>query len=161
MPIFRNLAATVAALIAVCAGSSLARAADCEDIVARHMVGQALLAAHFVAAAEKTGMRLGEINAILKGIAGKSAVEEFWITDSAGRAYLTNTGIDFTFSPDSAKQPQASEFWPLLGGKDVVIQRARKREIDDRVFKYVGVAGIDKPRIVQVGVSAGHLPSCK
>jgi hypothetical protein len=25
----------------------------------------------------------------------------------------------------------------------------------------VGVAGIDKPRIVQVGVSADHLPSCK
>jgi hypothetical protein len=75
---------------------------------------------------------------------------------------LTNTGIDFTFNPDPAKQPQASEFWPLLGGgKDVVIQRARKREIDDRVFKYVGVAGIDKPRIVQVGVSADHLPSCK
>ncbi len=162
MPIFRNLAAIVAALTAVCAGSSLARAADCEDIVARHMVGQALLAAHFVAAAEKTGMKPGEINAILKSIAGKSAVEEFWITDSAGRAYLTNTGIDFTFSPDPAKQPQASEFWPLLGGgKDVVIQRARKREIDDRVFKYVGVAGIDKPRIVQVGVSADHLPSCK
>ena len=160
MPIFRNLA--VAALIAVCVGSSLARAADCEDIVVRHMVGQALLAAHFVAAAEKTGMKPGEINAILKSIAWKSAVEEFWITDSAGRAYLTNTGIDFTFSPDPAKQPQASEFWPLLGGgKDVVIQRARKREIDDRVFKYVGVAGIDKPRIVLVGVSADHLPSCK
>jgi hypothetical protein len=75
MPIIRNLAAIVAALIVVCAGSSLARAADCEDIVARHMVGQALLAAHFVAAAEKS-MKPGEINAILKSIAGKSAVEE-------------------------------------------------------------------------------------
>jgi hypothetical protein len=38
-----------------------------------------------------------------------------------------------------------------------VIQGARKREIDDRVFKYVGVAGVDKPRIVQVGVSAENL----
>ena len=35
------------------------------------------------------------------------------------------------------------------------------REIDNRVFKYVGVAGIDKPRIVQVGVSAEHLPACR
>ena len=44
-------------------------------------------------------MKPGEINAVLKGIAEKSAIQEFWITDSSGRAYLTNTGIDFTFSP--------------------------------------------------------------
>jgi hypothetical protein len=47
---------------------------------------------------------------------------------------LTNTGVDFTFSPNEAKDPQASAFWPLLnGGKDVVIQGARKREIDDQI----------------------------
>jgi hypothetical protein len=138
-----------------------ARAEDCEAVVARHMVGQAMLAANYVAAAEKAGMKPAEINAALKAIAAKSAIEEFWITDSSGRAYLTNTGIDFTFSPDSAKQPQASAFWPLIAGtKDVVIQNARKREIDNRVFKYVAVAGVDKPRIVQVGVSADNMP-CK
>jgi hypothetical protein len=162
MRITRNLAAALVSLIAVCNGSSTVRAAECEDIIARHMVGQALLAAHFVALAEKTGMKPSEINAILKSIAEKSALQEFWITDSSGRAYLTNTGVDFTFSPDSAKQPQASAFWPLIsGGKQIVIQDARKREIDDRVFKYVGVAGIDKPRIVQVGVGAENFPNCK
>jgi hypothetical protein len=103
-------------------------------------------------------MKPADINAALKAISGKSAIEEFWITDSSGRAYLTNTGIDFTFSPDPAKQPQAAAFWPLIAGtKDVVIQGARKREIDNRVFMYVGVAGVDKPRIVQVGVSAENL----
>ena len=142
-------------------GSSV-RAADCEEIVARHMVGEALLAAHFVALAEKSGLKPAEINATLKNIAEKSAVQEFWITDSAGHAYLTNTGIDFTFTPDPAKQPQASAFWPLItGGEKIVIQAARKREIDNRVFKYVGVAGVDKPRIVQVGVGAEDLPNCK
>ena len=60
---------------------------------------------------------------------------------------------------DPARQPQASAFWPLLeGAAEVVVQDAQKREIDDRVFKYVGVAGIDGPRIVQVGVSAENLP---
>jgi len=141
-------------------GTSASRAADCEDTIARHMVGQALLAAQFVALAEKTGMTPSEINAILKSVAEKSAMQEFWITDSTGHAYLTNTGVDFTFSPDPAKQPQASAFWPLIdGSKDVVIQGARKREIDDQIFKYVGVRGVDKPRIVQVGVGAGNL--CK
>jgi methyl-accepting chemotaxis protein len=31
------------------------------------------------------------------------------------------------------------------------VQAAQKREIDAKIFKYAGVAGIDKPRIVQVG----------
>jgi adenylate cyclase len=157
-----KIAVTLVCLSAVCTGGSTVRAADCADIIARHMVGEALLAAHLVALAEKAGMKPAEINATLKSIAEKSAAQEFWITDSAGNAYLTNTGVDFTFSPDAAKQPQASAFWPLItGGKDIVIQAARKREIDDRVFKYVGVAGVDKPRIVQVGVGAENLPDCK
>ena len=142
------------------ASASPARAADCEDKIARHMVGEAMLAAQFVAAAERNGMTSTGINGILKEVADNSAIQEFWITDSAGHAYLTNTGIDFTFSSDAGKQPQASAFWPLItGAKKVVIQNARKREIDNKVFKYVGVAGVDKPRIVQVGVGAANL--CK
>src|SRR5215204_1134402 len=138
--------------------SSGATGAECEDRIARHMVGEAMLAAHFVAAAEKAGMTPSQINAALASVAERAAIEEFWITDSSGRAYLTNTGVDFTFSPDPKKEPQASGFWPLIaGGKAIVIQPARKREIDDRVFKYVGVAGVDKPRIVQVGVAAENL----
>jgi hypothetical protein len=116
------------------------------------------MAAQFVAAAEKNGMTASAINTALKDIAANSAIQEFWITDSSGHAYLTNTGIDFTFSADPAKQPQASAFWPLItGAKKVVIQAARQREIDNQIFKYVGVAGVDKPRIVQVGVSAANL----
>ena len=139
-----------------------ALAVDCEAIVAKYMVGQALLAANYVAAAEKAGLKPAEINAALKDIAARSSIEEFWITDSSGRAYLTNTGVDFTFDRDPKKQPQASAFWPLIGGgATVVIQPAQKREIDNRVFKYVGVAVVDKPRIVQVGVSADHLAGCR
>jgi len=156
-----RILATPAVLIMICTGSP-ARAAGCEDLVGRLMVGEALLAAQFVALAEKGGMKPGEINTTLKNIAEKSGAQQFWITDSKGHAYLTNTGVDFTFSPDPAKQPQASAFWPLItGGKQVVIQDARKREIDDRIFKYVGVAGLDKPRIVQVGIAAENLANCK
>ena len=137
-----------------------AGAAGCEDKIAHHMVGEAMLAAQFVAAAERNGVTTEGINGILKDIANKSAIQEFWITDSAGHAYLTNTGVDFTFSSDAKKQPQASAFWPLITGeKQVVGQDARKREIDNKIVKYVGVAGVDKPRIVQSGVSAANL--CK
>jgi hypothetical protein len=149
---------------AAVAGGSLvsathAGAGEAEEVVARHMVGEALLAAHLVAIAEKAGMSADAINAILKDVAARSAIDEFWITDERGRAYLTNEDFAFTFDPDPSKQPQASAFWPLLeGASEVVIQDAQKREVDDRVFKYVGVAGIDKTRIVQVGVSEDNLP---
>ena len=160
MLITRTLAALLGFSFVLCTSPSPLRAAGCEDTIAKHMVAQALLAAHFVALAEKAGMKPAEINAILKSVADKSAKQEFWITDPAGRAYLTNTGVDFSFSPDPAKEPQASAFWPLItGSKEVVIQDARKREIDDKIFKYVGVAGVDKARIVQVGVPAESL--CK
>jgi hypothetical protein len=162
MHVKRNVAAILLAMTLACAASSNVRAAGCEDLVARHMVAEARLAAHLVASAEKARMKKGDIDAMLKDVVEKSAVQEFWITDASGRVAFTNTGIDFTFSPDPAKQPQASAFWPLLSGdKKVVVQDSRKREIDDRVFKYVGVAGVDKPRIVQVGIAAETFADCK
>jgi hypothetical protein len=162
MHVKRNVAAVVIAMTVACAGTSTARAAACEDLVSRYMVAEALLVAHLVASAERAGMNKNDIDAILKNVAEKSVAQEFWITDSSGRVTFTNTGIDFTFSPDPAKQPQASAFWPLLSGdKKIVAQASRKREIDDRVFKYVGVAGVDKPRIVQVGVAAETFADCK
>src|SRR6516165_3257376 len=156
----RLLGSIICIFFTLLAAASPSHAASCEDTIARHMIGEAMLAAQFLAAAEKNGMTVDAINAVLKDIAGKSAVQEFWITDSSGHAYLTNPGIDFTFSSDAKKQPQASAFWPLIAGaKTVIIQNARKREIDNKIFKYVGVAGVDKPRIVQVGVVAANL--CK
>src|SRR5690349_3960069 len=53
---------------AVCLASTAVRAEGCEDIVARHMVGEAMLAANYVAAAEKAGMKPAEIKAALKAI---------------------------------------------------------------------------------------------
>jgi len=108
----RLLGSVICVYLTLSTSASPSRAAGCEDAIARHMVGEAMLAAQFVAAAEKNGMTPDAINAALKDIGGKSAIEEFWITDSSGHAYLTNTGIDFTFSADAAKQPQASAFWP-------------------------------------------------
>jgi hypothetical protein len=151
---YRNRVPAILVAVLACFTNTGSRAAECNDLIARHMIGQAMLAAQFVAVAEKAGMTPAQINGVLNTVTGSSAIEEFWITDSAGHAYLTNTGIDFTFKPEPAKQPQASAFWALLDGRDkVVAQDTRKRELDDRIFKDVGVAGVDKPLIVQVGAS--------
>jgi hypothetical protein len=159
-----GICSRIAALLAVaaCLVGGPASAEDLEEIVGQHMVAEALLAAHLVAVAEKAGLGNQEIRAILKDVADNSAIDEFWITDPEGHAVLTNREVSFTFSPDPAKQPQASAFWPLLTGeKKVVIQDAEKREIDDQIYKYVGVAGIDTARIVQVGIAAAHFAAPK
>jgi serine phosphatase RsbU (regulator of sigma subunit) len=130
-----------------------------ENVLGEQMVVEARITAQLVAVAVgRAGMSPEEIKAILKDITDNTVLDEFWITDETGRAYLTNTDVDFTFSPDPSVQPQAYVFFRLLGEKNgVVIQQAQKREIDPRLFKYVGVSGIDKPRIVQVGYEANIL----
>lgn len=132
---------------------------DIENAVGEQMVVEATIAAHLVAMAEDAGVGAAEISRRLRRIADETVLDEFWITDSKGHAYLRNIAdIEFAFSPDSVAQPQAHVFWPLLaGGARAVVQEARPRDVDDQIFKYAGVAGVDKPRIVQVGYHATHL----
>lgn len=121
--------------------------------ISDQMVAQATIISHLVAVAETAGLSPEEINTQLRTITDQTVLDEAWVTDKQGHAYLrTVPEIDFTFNPDPKVQPQASVFWPLLTGEQsVVVQESRQREVDDRIFKYVGVAGIDQPRIVQVG----------
>lgn len=130
-----------------------------EDTIGNQMVVEATLVAHLVAVAEEAGLSENEINILLQKIVAETELSEVWVSDAAGHAYLRNlTDIDFTFSPDPELQPQASDFWALLTGeKSVVIQDAQTREVDDESFKYVGVGGVDGPRIVQVGYNATWL----
>ena len=125
------------------------------------MAAQARIAAHLVAAAEEAGQRPARIIETLEAVTATTVLDEFWITDEQALAYLTNvrdgTGalVPFRFDPDPTVQPQASKFYVLLAaprnGGDVITQPAQVREIDQQVYKYVGVGGVDKPRIVQVG----------
>ena len=129
---------------------------DVEAAIGEQMVVEATMAAHLVAMGEAAGLGTKEINRRLEQIADDTVLDEIWITDDKGHAYLRNIAeLDFTFSPDPKEQPQAHAFWPLLAGEtNNVVQEARQREVDTQVYKYVGVAGVDKPRIVQVGYHA-------
>jgi HAMP domain-containing protein len=132
---------------------------DVETAIGEQMLVEATIAAHLVDVAEQLDLSQAEINARLQDITARSVLDEFWITDDSGHAYLRNmTEFDFTFSPDPAEQPQAHVFWPLLTGEQAsVVQEARQREVDTKIFKYAGVAGVDQPRIVQVGYEADFL----
>ena len=138
------------------------------DAISGHMVAQALLTAHFIDAALKAGMEAERIDAALAAIAERSVITEFWISDETGRIAFTNVpGTGFSFPTDPGAGTQAAPFAVLLDGTlsspgaggAVVVQDAQPRDLDAAIFKYVGVAGVDRPRIVQVGVSAAELES--
>ena len=91
-----------------------ARAAD--DAVSRHMVAQAMLTAHFIAAALKAGMSEDQIDAALTKVAEGSAISEFWISDEKGRIEFTNIpGTSFKFPTDPAGKSQAAPFAKTAG----------------------------------------------
>jgi methyl-accepting chemotaxis protein len=131
-----------------------------EQVVSSDLVTSANILAHLVAVAEQCKLPASAITQRLRALVSPGNLAEVWVTDSVGRAYLhTVPDVDFTFSPDAAAQPQASEFWPLLTAKNPtsVVQALKPREVDGRAFKYVGVNGVDRPRIVQVGMDGERL----
>ena len=129
-----------------------------DDPVSRHLVAEAMLTAHFVDAALKAGMDRDAINAVLKRIADETVVSEFWVSDENGEIAFSNVeGADFAFPTDPGAASHAAPFAALLtGDQTVVVQGAGERILDGAVFQYVGVAGVDQPRIVQVGLSAAE-----
>ncbi len=139
--------------------ATIARALD--TMLDEQMTAQARIAAHLVAAAEAAGHDSVRVIEILDAIIASTVLDEIWITDEEGVAYLTTvrdeTGalVPFQFDPDPAVQPQASTFYSLLASSldsdDAVTQPAQVREIDHEIYKYVGVSGVDRHRIVQVG----------
>jgi two-component system sensor histidine kinase/response regulator len=137
-----------------------------ENAIGDQMVMEARIVAHLVAIAEQKrpeGMTPAEINGHLKEIArfakeNKKYDYEFWVTDSSGKVYMGTEDVEFTFKAD---QPQAGAFLRLLDDgpdrADFVVQDSRKRELDNQVYKYVGVSGVDRPRIVEVGYRTDSL----
>lgn len=136
------------------AGATSVSAVD--GLLSDHMAAEAMLTAHFVAAAVKAGMSTEEINGALASVADASAISEFWVSDETGRVVYTNVpDAEFAFPTDPDDESQAAPFAALLtGGQAVVDQDFMPRELDGMVFKYVGAAGVDQARIVQVGVAA-------
>ena len=129
------------------------------EIISKHMVAEAMLTSHFIDAALRAGMSQDEINAILIKVAEQSIISEFWVSDEGGNIKFSNfPDVDFKLPTDSSGNSQASPFAVLLDGSEtVVVQGLMERELDGKSYKYVGVSGIDKSRIVQIGISESEM----
>ena len=130
-----------------------------DESVSKHMVAEAMLTSHFIDAALRAGMSNDEINGILTKIAEQSVITEFWVSDEGGNIEFTNfPDVDFKFPTDSSANSQASPLAVLLDGSEtVVVQGLMVRELDGKSYKYVGVSGTDKSRIVQIGISESDM----
>ena len=151
--------AVITCLGLLLSGLALADEKSTDATASGHMVAQAMLTAHFIDAAVKAGMSADDINAVLAKVADETIISEFWISDEAGRIVYTNRpGTEFVFPTDPEAGSQAAPFAALLSGAEtVVVQGVLPRELDGTAFKYVGVAGVDQARIVQVGVPGADL----
>ena len=100
-------------------------------------------------------MSQDEINVILIKIVEQSVITEFWVSAVGGNIEFSNfPDINFKFLTDSSGNSRASPIAALLDGSEaVIVQGLMERELDGKSYKYVGVSGTDKSRIVQVGVS--------
>lgn len=128
--------------------------ASLQTVNSDHMVAQATLTAYFIDAAIRAGMSTELIDSALAEIADQTKISEFWISDENGRIEFTNIGgTTFQFPTDPEGDSQAAPFAALLQGSEVVVQNLQEREYDGQLFKYVGVAGVDRMRIVQIGIS--------
>jgi sigma-B regulation protein RsbU (phosphoserine phosphatase) len=158
----RRQALGTASLLANAATMTIGAPQEIERLIGDQMLVQARMAAHLVAVAEtRAHMSPKEINTILKDITRSTDLDEIWITgpDGVARLYATDTPVTelVRFSNDRNAKPQSSEFTSLLRdptGRRFVVQRAQRRDLDPRFFKYVAVSGVDKSRIVQVGNEA-------
>ena len=125
------------------------------------MVAAATTAAHYLDAALSAGTAKEEIDSALAGFVRQYGLSECWITDEHGHIVFGSHKTDFVFPSDPEAGTQAAIFTALLRGDETtVIQEPQPREGDGAHFQYVGVAGVDQPRIVQIGLAwAGGPPA--
>lgn len=140
------------------------------DCISDQLVLSAFITAEFAAVAENdAGLSPEEISDRLRRVIGKARayrdkplVDEFWITDESGVARIHTQDFDFVFRESGEGESQSSAFLPLLeSGAAPVAQPLQPRDHDGKEFMYVGVPGVDKPRIVQLGVSEALLDSIR
>ena len=123
------------------------------------MVATAKLVAHYVAAAVQAGTPADSINSVLLDITESTRVSEIYVTDADGNIeFGSHPTLNFTFPTNPEAGTQAAPFARLLEGTasegtaTVVVQEPQPRELDGAIFQYVGVSGIVRNRIVQVGI---------
>ena len=128
--------------------------AEAEAALAEQMLAQAALVAQYAASAEAAKLPVKPITDRLKAVTDGTALQDIQITDSRGKVVQGSTpGVDFTFTPDG----RGAAFHGLLARNPAVVVQPAAQRADGRTVKSVGIAGVDKPRVVQVTSDVSRL----
>ncbi len=131
-----------------------------EEMAAKHLIVSARILSNYVAVAESCKIPATTINDRLRNMVNPDLLGEVLISDQVGKTTFSNLPEDRLKNQiDPLKDHEAEAFWPLLkASKDMSItQPLKRRNRDGRLFKYVGVPGVDRPRIVQVSMAGDDL----
>ena len=131
-----------------------------EEMAAKHLIVSARILSNYVAVAESCKIPATTINDRLRNMVNPDLLGEVLISDQLGKTTFSNLPEDRLKNQiDPLKDHEAEAFWPLLkASKDMSItQPLNRRNRDGRLFKYVGVPGVDRPRIVQVSMAGDDL----
>lgn len=131
-----------------------------EEMAAKHLIVSARILSNYVAVAESCKIPATTINDRLRNMVNPDLLGEVLISDQLGKTTFSNLPEDRLKNQiDPLKDHEAEAFWPLLkASKDMSItQPLKRRNRDGRLFKYVGVPGVDRPRIVQVSMAGDDL----
>jgi len=124
--------------------------AAAEAAVAQQMLAQAALTAQLVSLGDAAKAPPKAISDRLRAVVGETAVTDITVTDSRGKPAMHT-------APAGEAATPAPLFQGLLNRTPPeVVQPAARRE-DGKTVKSVGVAGIDRPRIIQVTADVTRL----
>jgi serine phosphatase RsbU (regulator of sigma subunit) len=138
--------------------------------IERQLIIQANSVAELVAVAESNdSITREDLSEMLERIvAGAGAMnslsffDEISVTDEQGRLIASTEGPDHTIEMGDEGLEQGQNFLSLLEpGAAPVRYSYQPRKLDGNHYIYVGVTGVDKPRIIQVGIGdesiQGHI----
>jgi len=116
----------------------------------------ALAAAKSLAAIVAGDPSVLEDRARFEALAETVGVDEIHVSDGKG-VLIASLPADYAgYRMDS--QSQSAEFMPAITNRAfALVQKAQPKGIDGKYFQYAGVARLDSPGIVQVGLRPGRL----
>lgn len=128
--------------------------AEVEAALTDQILAQAALAAQYAASAEAAKLPVKAVADRLKAVTDSTALKDIQVTDSRGKVVLGSApNFDFTFTADG----KGAAFLGLLSRTPAQVTLPAAKRDDGRLLKSVGVAGADKPRIVQVTAEVGRM----
>ncbi len=100
------------------------------------------------------GIKLDLSNEKINSFAKATGAADFYVTDEDGVIIYTSdeTALGFRFPEDEASQ--AYEFRKILKDPSLkVVQKMKKRDVDNQYFKFVGISRKDKKGVIQASLA--------